>query len=153
MKFLLPLLAFLYVISPYDLFPDFFVGLGWVDDLIILFLLWWYFSVYRKRQYQRNGFSEKNKEFHSERSGENGREESYTQTGYNSREKDAPKTSYMVLGVGKDAPEEEIKKAYRRLAGKYHPDRVNHLGEEFKDLAERRFKEIQEAYQELMAAQ
>ncbi|MBW2144864.1 MAG: DnaJ domain-containing protein, partial [Deltaproteobacteria bacterium] len=43
------------------------------------------------------------------------------------------------------------KKAYRRLAGKYHPDRVNHLGEEFKELAERRFKEIQDAYQDLMA--
>ena len=136
MKFFLSLLALLYVVSPYDLFPDFFVGLGWFDDLIILFLLWWYFFVYRKKRYRYEGFSEKNEEFYSERRGEG--------------EKQTSKTPYTVLGVGKNASREEIKKAYRRLAGKYHPDRVNHLGEEFIKLAEGRFKEIQQAYQELM---
>ncbi|MBW1817978.1 MAG: DnaJ domain-containing protein [Deltaproteobacteria bacterium] len=43
----------------------------------------------------------------------------------------------------------EIRKAYRELANRYHPDKVNHLGEEFRDLAEERFKEVQTAYQEL----
>jgi hypothetical protein len=151
MKFLLPLLAFLYAVCPYDLFPDFLVGLGWIDDAIILFLLWWYFFVYRKRQDSHDGSNEKNRESHSERSGEEGRGDAYSQAGYHSGEQEAEKTPYTVLGVEKNASREEIKKAYRKLAGKYHPDRVNHLGEEFKDLAERRFKEIQEAYQELMA--
>jgi len=54
------------------------------------------------------------------------------------------------LGVDKNASKEEIKSAYRKLAGKYHPDKVNYLGDEFKELAEARFKEIQEAYQKLM---
>jgi DnaJ-class molecular chaperone len=36
------------------------------------------------------------------------------------------------------------------LAGQYHPDKVSHLGEEFRQLAEKRFKEIQVAYQELI---
>jgi hypothetical protein len=151
MRFLLPLLAFLYVICPYDLFPDFFVGLGWIDDLIILFLLWWYFFVYRKRQDRHDGSNETNRESHWERSGEEGRGDAYSQAGYHSWEQEAAKTPYTVLGVEKNASREEIKKAYRKLAGKYHPDRVNHLGEEFKVLAERRFKEIQEAYQDLMA--
>ena len=56
---------------------------------------------------------------------------------------------YEILGVDKNATQEQIKIAYRSLAEKYHPDKVNHLGDEFKDLAEIRFKEIQNAYQEL----
>ncbi len=49
----------------------------------------------------------------------------------------------------RSASTEEIKHAYRELAGKYHPDKLEHLGDEFKALAEMRFKEIQQAYQEL----
>jgi len=45
---------------------------------------------------------------------------------------------------------DEIKSAYRKLAAQYHPDKVNHLGDEFKTLAEKKFKEIQEAYEELV---
>jgi len=55
-----------------------------------------------------------------------------------------------VLGVGRDASPEQIKQAYRQLANQYHPDKVIHLGEEFRELAERRFKEIQEAYKTLI---
>ena len=60
------------------------------------------------------------------------------------------KDPYAVLDVSRDASPEEIKKAYKQLANKYHPDKVLHLGEEFRKLAEERFKEIQEAYRELM---
>ena len=52
----------------------------------------------------------------------------------------AKRDYYEVLGVSRDASEEEIKKAYRRLARKYHPDVNKSEG------AEERFKEINEAY-------
>lgn len=52
---------------------------------------------------------------------------------------------YEVLGVGRDATDEDLKKAYRRLALKYHPDRNPDGG----DGAEERFKEVSEAYQVL----
>lgn len=53
---------------------------------------------------------------------------------------------YSVLGLEKSATNEEIKKAYRSLARKYHPDKVNSLGEEHRKAAEEKFKKLQEAY-------
>jgi DnaJ-class molecular chaperone len=50
------------------------------------------------------------------------------------------------LEIETGASEDEIKTAYRRLAAQYHPDKVQHLGEEIQKLAELRFKEIQRAY-------
>ena len=51
---------------------------------------------------------------------------------------------YSVLGVSQNASDEEIKKAYRELARKYHPD--NYQNNPLADLAEEKMKEINEAY-------
>ena len=56
----------------------------------------------------------------------------------------AKRDYYEVLGVNRDASEEEIKKAYRRLAMKYHPDRNPD-----KPQAEEHFKEVKEAFEVL----
>ena len=53
---------------------------------------------------------------------------------------------YEVLGVDKSVSETDIKKAYRKLAMKYHPDRSAKLSDAEKKAAENKFKEIQEAY-------
>ena len=55
---------------------------------------------------------------------------------------------YSVLGVSRDASEEEIKKAYKTLSRKYHPDA--NINNPNKDQAEEKFKEIQAAYQQIM---
>ncbi|MCK9297257.1 MAG: DnaJ domain-containing protein [Desulfobulbaceae bacterium] len=56
---------------------------------------------------------------------------------------------YEVLGLQPEATFEEIKKAYRKLSMKYHPDKVGHLGEEFRGVAEEKMKELNAAYQYL----
>jgi len=62
----------------------------------------------------------------------------------------AKRDFYEVLGVAKNASDEEIKKAYRKLAMKFHPDR--HQGDDAKE-AEGKFKEVKEAYEMLSDAQ
>ena len=142
MRLLLPILGLFYIFCPYDLFPDFFIGLGWIDDLAVLGLLWWYFYVYRRRRY---GYESPYQRSRQSSAGDKRKEYSEKETTGTS------KVPYIVLGVSSDASPEEIKNAYRQLVSKYHPDKVGHLGDEFKELAERRFKEIQSAYNELMA--
>lgn len=60
---------------------------------------------------------------------------------------------YSVLGCPPEATEDEIRRAYKSLVLKYHPDRVKTLGldEEFVQLASKRFQEIRVAYAYLMA--
>ena len=55
---------------------------------------------------------------------------------------------YEVLGVSRNASDEEIKKAYRELIRKYHPD--SYEGNPLADLAEEKFREVQEAYDNIM---
>ena len=55
---------------------------------------------------------------------------------------------YKVLGVTPQTSDDDIKRAYRELARKYHPD--NYVGSPLADLAETRMKEINEAYDMIM---
>jgi len=57
--------------------------------------------------------------------------------------------AYKILEITKSATVDEIKKAYRKMAKKYHPDKVEHLGEEHKKGAEEKFKQVQKAYEQL----
>ena len=59
------------------------------------------------------------------------------------------KDYYQILGVSKNATDDEIKKAYRKLAVKYHPDRQQDKSKEERTAAEEKFKEIAEAYEVL----
>jgi DnaJ like chaperone protein len=58
-------------------------------------------------------------------------------------------SSYKILEIEPSASNDEIKKAYRRMAMKYHPDKVSHLGEDFKKTADEKFKKVNEAYERI----
>ena len=59
------------------------------------------------------------------------------------------KDPYSILGVSKNATDEEVKAAYRELARKYHPD--NYTDNPLSDLASEKMKEINDAYDAIMA--
>jgi DnaJ like chaperone protein len=56
---------------------------------------------------------------------------------------------FKILEISQDASDDEIKKAYRKMAMKFHPDKVAHLGPDVKKQAEEKFRKVQEAYENI----
>jgi DnaJ like chaperone protein len=56
---------------------------------------------------------------------------------------------YAILETSKDASDDEIRKAYRKMAVQYHPDKVEYLGENHKKVANERFQKINETYEKI----
>ena len=144
MKIILIILAVLYILMPYDILPDFIIGWGWLDDMVILGLLLRYVYFNKKKQEKEN-FEQARKTFEKNQRKNFSNKNAY---GSNSQfdKKRSLKDPFKILGIEKDASKEKIKEAYRKMANKYHPDKVVHLGKEFQEIAEKRFKEIQKAY-------
>ncbi len=63
--------------------------------------------------------------------------------------KDNLAAAYKVLEISEDASDAEVKKAYRMMAVKYHPDKLAHLGEEHQKNAKEKFIKVQEAYERI----
>ena len=145
-KILLIILAVLYILNPYDIFPDLMIGWGWLDDAVILGFLLRYFYLRRKKQQAFQQYHQDRPKAGTSRNGTTGKEKSRFHETDSSNGRWDP---YQILEIENGASQEEIKQAFRQLAGKYHPDKVEYLGEEFKVLAEKRFKDIQRAYEEL----
>ncbi len=139
LKILFLILGAIYLLVPSDLLPDFLVGFGWIDDIIVIGLLWWYYRRFSQPQRPVN---------HSDRGRDSAGEEKHRKTDSARNNSTDP---YSVLGIAPGASPEEIKSAYRRLAAQYHPDKVQHLGKEIQALAEARFREIQQAYDALVS--
>lgn len=57
--------------------------------------------------------------------------------------------AYKILGIESTATDDEVKKAYREMAKKYHPDKVAYLGEDVRKSAEQKLQEVNEAYEKI----
>jgi len=139
-------LVCIYVISRIDLLPDVFPLVGWLDDTFLVGLLIYYLR-YRKLPgfiYWLQRLLFKKSPGRSDQTSGRG------QTGGTKNQEGRPQNPYAVLGVKPGASQEEIQAAYRELVQKYHPDKVSHLGEEFQEMAQQKFVEIQDAYDQLM---
>ena len=86
----------------------------------------------------------------------------YNQGGSSSRQRSSSQRSnsssytldndYKILEINPSATDDEVKKAYRRLAKEHHPDRVAHLGEDMRKAAEEKFTKLNQAYERIKAA-
>ena len=132
---LLIIAAIVYFIMPWDL--DFVPVVGRLDDLFFLALAGYYYW----KQAQRLG-------------GKTWRRP----TAQSAPADAAPPGEqsagdpYQFFGVSRQDDAETIKKAYRDLIAKYHPDRVQHLGEEFKEMAAKKTTAINSAYEKIKKA-
>jgi DnaJ like chaperone protein len=136
MKWLIAALVILYALSPYDLFPDLIVGWGWLDDIILLGLLWYLFFRPQGKSPGRQATDDRH-------------DSEETQGPSQGTASNSAEDPYRILGVSEGASQKDIRAAYRQLAARYHPDKLAHLGEEFQALAERKFRAIQSAYDTL----
>ena len=134
-KIILALLL-LYVASPIDLIPDFIRPIGLLDDAVAL---WAFYQIWKNPTFLQKIisfiFNPKDQPPPNHDASE-----SYSTS---------KQTPWEILGVSKNATIEEIKTAYRQRSQEYHPDKVQHLGSDLRDLADKKFREIQQAFDAL----
>lgn len=144
-SWLLLVLILLYILSPVDLVPDFLGLPGRVDDLLAALLGYLYLQ---RVQRGKGGKRATQRGAQRGRSGpwENTRGARAASGSDQGNAPSQPRDPYQILEVSPDAPLEEIRSRYRELVLRYHPDRVQHLGREFQELADRRTKELNAAF-------
>lgn len=144
------ILVALYFISPVDIFPDFLGLPGRVDDFLVALVGLYYMYSHSSRRQRRAGPGTGAGRARSPRE-PGGAEEKDAGSGEASGSGGGPPDPYAVLGVSREASFPEIRRRYRQRLLEIHPDRVQHLGPEFREMAERKTLELNEAYRRVRA--
>jgi len=157
LKIVLIIFGLAYLISPVDIIPDLLLPfVGWIDDGVVIATIVYLIRYgrlpnffFKKQGPFKQPFNQKTTNFTSnKKNGQNSDQHNQKKTSSNH----FPKTPYEILGIGSNASKKEIQTAYKEAIKKYHPDKLSHLGEEFSDLANEKFLEIQKAYDTLIKA-
>ncbi len=137
LKLMLILLGLAYLISPVDIIPELLLPyVGWIDDGVVL---WTIFHLIRHGTLPPIFMKKK----------PGGGKPIPPQQEASPQKKSPPKSAHEILGVSPHAAWPEIQAAYKEKIKQYHPDKLSHLGEEFSNLANEKFLEIQKAYDSL----
>jgi DnaJ like chaperone protein len=135
-------MGILYVISFIDMVPDVVPLFGQLDDVAVALAIIWFFTAWLPKNLHRVYWRkpQPNERPKGEASGRRLEAE---------RRQERLFDPFKVLNIERGASPEEIKRAYREMLSKYHPDKVNHLGEDFQRLAHGKAVEIMKAYEML----
>jgi hypothetical protein len=125
-------------VSPIDVLPDLLPGIGWMDDVLLIAGLLWYLSAQRGGGVPWDVFARMR-----------GRRAPHDVRAEDLIADFSAMDPYELLEVPRTASPDEIRSAYKRAVGRYHPDKVAHLGKEFQELAHKKLLAIQRAYETL----
>ncbi len=159
-KFILILLGLAYLISPADLIPEIALPwIGWIDDSLVMLCLYHLIRYGRLPSFlfkkgTKQSFEKKTQGPEQTKTNRKAEPNSANATGQSTKDNGSEKnrtfkSAYNILGVDSSASWSEIQDAYKNKAKQYHPDKLSHLGEEFSNLANEKFLEIQQAYAKL----
>lgn len=159
LKFILILFGLAYLISPVDIIPDLLLPFfGWIDDGIVIGTIIYLMRygklpdfIFKRQPPFKPTPERKTSQFTSSKNKGSSDDSSHSQSSHKKKSaQDIFEDPYQILGIAKDASKKEIQAAYKEAIKKYHPDKLSHLGEEFSDLANKKFIAIQNAYESLM---
>lgn len=137
-----------YFILPFDCIPDLIPGAGFTDDLAVLVIATKTVLAYVKPEHRARAKELLEWEWQKQTSGTAGKDAGRQDRSRSSRRGTEEYHREVLDMKGRITPA-SLRERYRDLAHKYHPDKVQNLGVEFQEMAEQKFKEINEAYEYL----
>jgi uncharacterized membrane protein YkvA (DUF1232 family) len=141
--------ALVYFVLPLDLVPDFLPGIGFTDDLGVLVAALTTILAHVKREHRERARELLEWKWAADKTGNRSGARNSGERGADRQprpEADPAARHAATLGVEPDADPETIRAHYVDRVKKYHPDKVQHLGPEFQEMAEQKMKGINEAY-------